>query len=482
MRIRIGLGIGLGIGVTALALTGCPDPSGDGGTAADDVSDGIPTGDDDSDIDGESGSTASTTDGETSTTNGESSGSTDAESSDDASSESSGNDESGIKWDLEPIPDSNDDCAMGGGGGGDDMLSFIWIANSSQGTVSKIDTMTGVEEGRYDSTPQSGGNPSRTSVNLLGDVAVSNRDPGGITKIAAHEDDCVDTNNNGMIDTSTGPNDVLAWGDDECVLWHTPTPTNSYGDGPRPTAWEGGNISEEDCAYDENPRLWVGFKDNADNGVFWRLDGETGDVLDEVNFGYWGSSFGPYGGAVNAEGDFIVTGLNTDPAIHIDSETLVVTNLGVPGTNCKYGMALDENGDVWVGHCFGEGMSHYSFENDEWTTLPNAGGTRVNGVMGDRDGNVWGAGSNPCRLVQVDVETKTYVNTNIPLPGGCSSPWGVSVDVEGYVWVVDMGSAQAYKVHPETYQTEISVAGLVGPYTYSDMTGAGLNLQVNPPG
>ena len=50
-----------------------------------------------------------------------------------------------------------------------------------------------------------------------------------------------------------------------------------------------------------------------------------------------------------------------------------------------------------------------------------------------------------------------------------------------FVWIVDMGSSKAYKVDPDTYQTVITVSGLVGPYTYSDMTGSGLNLQVNPP-
>jgi streptogramin lyase len=390
----------------------------------------------------------------------------------------------GTKWDLGTIPDSAQGCGEGGGGGNDDVLSFIWIANSSQGTVSKIDTATGVEMGRYDSSPQASGNPSRTSVNLLGDVAVSNRDPGGVTKIAAHLENCVDKNNNNQIETSSGPNDVLPWDQDECVLWHVITPSTGYGNGPRPTAWEGGNQGEGsgECGVDENPRLWIGFKADNSNGIFWRLDGETGALLDEVDAGYWGSSYGPYGGAVNAEGDLVVTGLNTDPSKHIDADTLVVTDLGNPGSACKYGMGLDQNGDLWVGHCFGEGVSHYSFEQEQWTTIANPGGSRVNGVQADRDGNVWGAGSGPCRLVQVDVETKQYINNNIPLPFDCSSPWGVSVDVEGFVWVVDMGSSKAYKVNPETYQTEVTVSGLVGPYTYSDMTGSGLNLVVNPPG
>jgi hypothetical protein len=51
----------------------------------------------------------------------------------------------------------------------------------------------------------------------------------------------------------------------------------------------------------------------------------------------------------------------------------------------------------------------------------------------------------------------------------------VSIDNEGYVWVVDKGN-RAFKVHPETYEVEITFMDLVNPYTYSDMTGQGLQL------
>ena len=40
----------------------------------------------------------------------------------------------------------------------------------------------------------------------------------------------------------------------------------------------------------------------------------------------------------------------------------------------------------------------------------------------------------------------------------------------------------AFKVDPDTYQVQLTVTGLVNPYTYSDMTGAGLDLVLNPPG
>ncbi|MCA9709944.1 MAG: hypothetical protein KDK70_29160, partial [Myxococcales bacterium] len=93
------------------------------------------------------------------------------------------------------------DCPGGGGGmSGEVDFSIIWIANSPEGTVSKIDTITGTELARYYTGPTNGNDdPSRTSVNLAGDVAVTNRS-GGIAKFAAREDDCIDVNGNGTID------------------------------------------------------------------------------------------------------------------------------------------------------------------------------------------------------------------------------------------------------------------------------------------
>src|SRR5262245_1393261 len=51
-----------------------------------------------------------------------------------------------------------------GGGGKTPEFSYIWVANAGQSTISKINTQTMVEEGRYITRPDSAGNPSRTSV------------------------------------------------------------------------------------------------------------------------------------------------------------------------------------------------------------------------------------------------------------------------------------------------------------------------------
>jgi hypothetical protein len=99
--------------------------------------------------------------------------------------------------------------------------------------------------------------------------------------------------------------------------------------------------------------------------------------------------------------------------------------------------------------------------------------------MIDQNGEAWVAGNDPCALVRFDTVGKTLIDGSIDLPG-CDEPVGVSIDVDGMVWVVDRGASVAYKVDPGDLSA-VTVQGLVSPYTYSDMTGAGLGLVVNPP-
>ncbi|MGB1275560.1 MAG: hypothetical protein ACPG77_07410, partial [Nannocystaceae bacterium] len=119
---------------------------------------------------------------------------------------------------------------------------------------------------------------------------------------------------------------------------------------------------------------------------------------------------------------------------------------------------------------------HYDFDTEEWTALGSGGGDWLLGVAVDFEGRVWSAGTSPCRLVQADVDDVEYKNTHIEL-AGCGQPWGISVDNEGYIWVVDRDSI-AFKVDPDTHVVVATVTGLSEPFSYSDMTGLALQLVI----
>ena len=378
-------------------------------------------------------------------------------------------------------PGNGGDCGGPMGMGGMNDYSIIWIANSPAGHVSKIDTKTGVELGRYWTGPTQGtDDPSRTAVNLEGDVAVANR-AGGITKFAARVEQCVDLNGNGTIETSNGPNSVLAWGTDECMLWHNqlPYPEMDNTQGPRPTSWDAGDNGNP-CVFNDD-RVWNGWWVRAENTAYFRrFDGATGAQLDEVVVPGWditmSKTYGPYGGATDGQGNFWVTGL-CGPLLKIDGDDLTTQKWEVPGEACPYGMTVDGNGHVWSAGLNGEVM-HFDPATQMFDVYPIAGQV-LRGTMIDRNGMLWAAANQPCALVQFDTAARTFVNTAIPL-GGCGTPVGVSIDIDGFVWVPDQGANLAFKVDPMTYAFT-TTGGLIQPYTYSDMTGAGLGLVINPP-
>jgi len=369
------------------------------------------------------------------------------------------------------------DCPGGGGMPGDLEFSNIWIANTPEGTVSKIDTMSGTEVGRYRTGATTESDPSRTSVNLLGDVAVVNRAGGTVVKIAAVEDRCVDGNGDGVIQTSTGPGDVLAWGEDECVRWETTLHT-----GARAAAWDSGsdpdNLDDMGCMV-VDPNLWVSAMDGSDTVHVWRLDGETGTMMDEATLPGWtGGWGGVYGGVVDRERGFWGTGKENTLLVHVDAQTLELTTHDAAGYERFYGIAMDADGTPWIAAEFDDRLLHFDRGTELFIDHGQTGHGSLRGLAIDEGGNAWIAANSPCDLVRFDAATGAYENIAL---ADCGTPVGVSIDVEGFIWVVDQGSNRAYKVDPSTRAVVSTVLGLVGPYTYSDMTGAGLSLVTNPP-
>jgi DNA-binding beta-propeller fold protein YncE len=406
----------------------------------------------------------------------------DSETAGEAPDEAPGDD--GPKLDLFGDLDAGEnigDCEPGQGQ--DEAFSIIWIANTAEGTVSKIDTASATELARYTTGPGPGNpDPSRTSVNLVGDVAIANRS-GSVVKIAAELDDCVDFNQDGEITTSQAADDVLPWGEDECVLWyHHVGFDNGAGNlgGPRAIAWDAGQPGPNGCP--SNPTLWVGWRNQPHAAVKIRhLDGTTGEALGEVDVPNWQHEWGhgTYGGATDKQRDFWGLG-SSGTLVHVDAETLAVTRHDNPQFGrVVYGIALDQLGDPWLGGWDGS-LWHFDVGAQSWEDRGQVGApVRMRGLAIDQDGHAWIAGNQPCGLIRYDTVIGQTVASHIELPN-CIEPVGVSIDAAGFVWVVDRGASVAYKVDPDTQTVAATVTGLVGPYTYSDMTGAGLDVVVNP--
>ena len=349
--------------------------------------------------------------------------------------------------------DLGDPC----GGPGEPDVSYIWIANSQQGTISKIDTQTMQEKGRYIVRPDSNGSPSRTSVSLTGDVAVANRS-GGMTKVYARVDNCVESNGMPGIQTSTDSN-FLPWGVEECVAWYTPFNYITQ----RPAAWTPGTFNQDTCAW-ENQKVWTsGASEGQFPGVdILRLNGQTGVVEDKINVpNIVPQYFGMYGAAVDAAGNMWASQLGQGTLLYVDHETLAVKTW--PMVASGYGMTVGASGYVWT--C-STNASRFDPMTETWQTL-SVGGS--GGCMEDDKGTLYMSGGNGS-IVAVDVET-LQVKTSYPLP---QYVHGISIDYYGFVWGVSLG-AQAYRVDIKDPAAFKTFDGLVGAYTYSDMTGVALS-------
>ena len=326
--------------------------------------------------------------------------------------------------------------------------SYVWIANSGQGTLSKINTRTMEEEGRYET---GGYSPSRTSVSADGKMAtVANRGT-GLSTFWALPQFCEDKNGNGEIDTSTGKDDVLPFGEDECMRWSIlfPGMTNQ-----RPVAWTA-KYNPSSCLY-EDQKIWTVTSAGGDPGgaidlghcsqetVFVHLvDGDTGIVEETIevdhDFGcLQGFHIGPYGGAVDHEGNFWFMGFSDSMLGRVDRETLEVELFPEGG---GYGITVDTQGRVWTTGAVRR-FDPMTGEN----TFAGVGGS--GGLAQGLDGLMWSAHEDG-NVAWVDMETME--SGVVPLPGDNTTK-GVSVDIDGFIWATRKDDSIAYRIHPTTFE------------------------------
>ena len=391
-----------------------------------------------------------------------------------------------VKFDL-PSPDGGNgetgqcDC------GSELDFSYIWIANTNNSTISKLNTQTMQEEGRYLTRADSNGSPSRTSVTISGRaVAVANRN-GGVTKVIARPEDC-DPLRNGQpgLQTSGGANDVLGWDQDDCVAWYTPFPYTTQ----RPVAWGAGQINPVTCEY-ENEKLWTGGCQEGVDQWVWvnRLNGETGAIEDSISIvGFECSSLSPYGGAIDSKGNFWMTNLvpGQDRMAMVDVATLEFKVITPPIT--PYGMTVDTKDRPWLASWVGSGSAsaaRYDPVADTWALANNAVANVMSGIQEDAEGRMWmnyWTYNNGLTggVIYIDRET---MQVSEPFEIDPCERRGMSIDLDGNVWSTSAGCNTAYRFNPDT--KEIAVYDqLAGPYTYSDMTGWALqnNTCSNPNG
>ena len=413
-------------------------------------------------------------------------------------------------------------------------LPYLWAANEQQGSVSKFNTQTHKEEGRY----WVGTNPSRTAVDLDGNMWVGGRDDGRVTKILWDTTKCPDRNENGIIETSyvdeienvVQKNSAADPFADECVVYSAVT-NPSY-------------PSIRGMAVGSDGRVWIGYS----YGGIQSIDPDTfelGPYIPATNLPLWKpdtdnvfqltaetvSMSGVYGLISDSNGILYIVDIgNRGNLGAYDSVNEQWIGVYQRDGNCGYGIAVDGKNRIWMGgwpDCGGvilfnpETMKSHTFvvppgtvltpKGESGVTLIERGApggdpydpqpgwrlTSTTGVTVDpATGNVWTSFFILGYTGKLIVNEEDFSSSKWEFIGTMrkSAPpydlldgvWnndlrGVGFDPYGYAWTLGLGSDRVFKLDPATNErsTDLPVGVMVGEggvtwthYTYSDFTGS----------
>jgi len=382
---------------------------------------------------------------------------------------------------------------------------FVNIACSGRGTIVRIDVNTGQILGEYRTAPDGmGRNPSRTTVDKFGNVWVSNRDEAGFsggrpkgsvtrvglviggTRVNAdgtpnpsgqylkppfQYSTCVDRDGDGLIKTSRGLGNILAWtnaggadtnggvstADDECIINYT----RVIGTNTRTVA------------IDANNDIWTG----GSNSEHEKISGVAGQPIPGTQFNL---GCGGYGGLVDGNNVLWSSRFNAN-LLRYDATSAAGGCLNT--SHGDYGLGIDPTtGEIWHTNLDGNRVAKLAPDGTLLAAYQH-GERYAQGVVVDGTGNVWVAHalSYPSRTVGHLRTDGTFVG-NVQLPGGFG-PTGVAVDANGKVWVANYNSNNAMRIDPAAgpiggggfpigaVDMTVNLGADATPYNYSDMTG-----------
>ena len=441
---------------------------------------------------------------------------------------------------LNPNPTNSDNVKLGPEGElllDPDMkkvdFGYLWIANTGENTVSKIDVDTGDEVARYASVRDSaavgvvpvpargfggdqsncGNCPSRTAIDFNGDAFVANRafnEQGSLTKFANAIADCVDRNGNMRIDTSkdldndkridkNDPAEFLGEAD-ECILWTVKA--GNRGGVPRGLAVDSGG------ADGRNGNVWVALF--AEHRVI-QLSGATGAPIMvggqpvSVNLSMGGNQLSPYGAAIDGAGYVWLPGLengaNNTFMAKVNSASKTLEKMypiqdDPDGCSKGYGISIDVKQRVWLGGWDCKDAKVFVPSTETWYDRDFNNESNTRGIAIDLQGDVWVAytmgkvgrfrGDDVVAMGQA-APSMTYT---LPPPAGAAATVmnntiGVGVDRNGSIWAVSRNDSSPTgaitRILPTAGMMESFPVGK-SPYTYSDFTGFGLQTVVRPDG
>jgi streptogramin lyase len=375
---------------------------------------------------------------------------------------------------------------------------FLWIPMSGRGTVLRVDARTGAIAGEYRTAPDGRGrDPSRTAVDAAGNVWVGNRGETaatggsvvqlglvlGGTRVRRNADgsttadpagaylappfdycSCRDRNGDGLVRTSRGARDVLAWPDagdgaggaeawvenaeDECIRLYqrTSSPATHH------------------VSVAPSGDVWVGSFPGA---VFDRLDGANGRILETVPM-----PAGGYGGYIDADGILWSSSYSRNLLLRYDtrsgeSHTTPVT--------WSYGLAPDAAGHVWNTMWSANTVAKLDQNGNMLSGFPSPSyGGGSSGVVVTPDGQVWIANANTNTVTRLAGDGALLKRLTV-----ASGPQALDLDRNGKLWVVSKVASTAQRIDPRggsdglgAVDLTVTLGSGLGPQPYGSMSGS----------
>ncbi len=346
---------------------------------------------------------------------------------------------------------------------------YMWVPNSTDRTVSKIDTKTMEVLGTFDLIDRNGEwcyNPSRTTVDIQGNVWVGCRGNASYLHRASVTA--------GMVPVTVDNKIMKISGQSGAIMLSL-----RVGHAPR------------SLSLDANNHLWVGC--SVDDTV-WEVDGDTGvcyrgedasclsPVIAIEDF--------PYGSVVDQRGHLWIVqkrrdGLD-DLLTEIDTQSGLILGVYGPydraGCTDLYGIAVDQLNNIWLGGFACDDLvkvkgtdgvnpaDGLAYATGELIGAYMVGGSVSRGVAVDLDGNVWVASSTTATISKIKGSDGELLATI----GVGAGPIGVGIDAWGNGWAVSQGANSVTRINGLDMSDTYEIAVGLGPYSYSDMLGLSL--------
>ena len=210
-------------------------------------------------------------------------------------------------------------------------------------------------------------------------------------------------------------------------------------------------------ALDREGNVWIA----NSSGTIQRITVDTGAVSEQVSIACGGFF---YGALIDSAGFLWILVTNGTMVKYDISQFPDLNACETVTVSPMYGFTIDMNGKVWVAG----GSKLHKIDADSATLEISYDVTGASsGVTVDIDGNIWICYDGGSSVIKFDPATATY--ETFPVEG--SGPHGLGADEFGYVYSVNMGSGDVSKIDARSGEVVLIYPVGNGPYTYSDLTG-----------